>query len=402
MSDIKSLTERAYSHYRQHGIKSLARTTVLYLSEQFVQPRTLSTAELEDLAQTRGSLWYANQEEQVKIQPPDHPYLRTAFADYPKIYHPKQAFVCELPGCHLFGQGAAGLYRGERLLLDTTRNKPSTRYFDSYPRLAMHAVRSRLGMDPEFIEETTFPIICLDSSYYHWLLEFLPKLRFLELYQKKTGRMPTLVIESNPRDFVVETLKFAGYGPEQYLEWDQMPRVVERLVTVPHREHRFDYEHPPNSRYQPSQVDLKWLRSHMRSQMPDDLIDTSANRRIYISRQHAERGRAIVNSDTVFRVLQERGFESHVLEDYPFRKQMQLFMEADVIAGPHGAGLANMLFADDPVVIELLPEKFVKPHFYFLASIMGFEYEGVVTGAVGNNLRVDISCLQRRLDSIGI
>jgi capsular polysaccharide biosynthesis protein len=101
-------------------------------------------------------------------------------------------------------------------------------------------------------------------------------------------------------------------------------------------------------------------------------------------------------------VLQERGFESHVLEDYSFGRQMKLFMEADVIAGPHGAGLANMLFAENPLVVELFPETVLKPQFYFLASILGFEYEAIVTDGIKNNLRIDIAHLQQRLDEIGL
>jgi capsular polysaccharide biosynthesis protein len=268
--------------------------------------------------------------------------------------------------------------------------------------VAAHALKSRLGRGPDRVEQTLFPMICLDPSYYHWLLEFLPKLRLLELYRSKTGRTPTLVIEPDPRDFVVDTLEFAGYGPEQCLEWDQTPRAVERLITVPHREHRFNEENPSNSPYQPSKVDFEWIRKRMRSQMPRDMIDPSANRRIYISRQYADRGRKVLNNDELSSLLKEKGFEFHVLEDYPFRKQMRLFIEADVIAGPHGAGLANMLFADNPLVIEFFPEKFIKPHFYFLASIMGFEYESVVTDAVDNNLRVDIDCLRRCLDNVGL
>jgi hypothetical protein len=50
----------------------------------------------------------------------------------------------------------------------------------------------------------------------------------------------------------------------------------------------------------------------------------------------------------------------------------------------------------------LSPETVLKPHFYFLASITGFEYEAVVTDAVENNLRVDIDRLRGRLNKIGL
>ncbi len=170
-----------------------------------------------------------------------------------------------------------------------------------------------------------------------------------------------------------------------------------RFVTASHRPHRFDYEDRADSAYRPSRADFEWLRNRMRSQIPPGSVNADTDRRIYVSRQRADRGRKLLNDREALQALRERGFESHVLEEYSFERQVRLFIEADVIAGPHGAGLANILFADDPLVVDLSPETVLKPHFYFLASITGFEYEAVVTDAVENNLRVDIDRLKQRL-----
>lgn len=401
-SDTASLPTRVYRHYRENGLRSLCGRAFEKVFKQFVRNRALSTAELEQLAQSRGSIWYAEHEDSIRIPPPKHPQLRTALADYPKVYRPRRAFVCELPDCHLVEGSAMAMYRGERMLLDTTRHRFSSRYFRSYSSLSTHALKSRLGAGPKRSNQLLFPLVCLDPSYYHWLLEFLPKLRLLELYQTETDRTPKVVIEPKPRDFIIDTLDFAGYDSDHRIQWGQTPAQPERLVVASHKAHRFDYENPTRSPYQPSRVDFEWLREHMRTQIPQVEINPSADRRLYISRQRADRGRKVSNYNESMAVLQERGFESHVLEDYSFERQMKLFMEADVIAGPHGAGLANMLFAENPLVVELFPETVLKPQFYFLASILGFEYEAIVTGGVENNLRIDIAHLQQRLDEIGL
>jgi hypothetical protein len=40
-------------------------------------------------------------------------------------------------------------------------------------------------------------------------------------------------------------------------------------------------------------------------------------------------------------------------------------------------------------VVELFPETVVKPHFYYLAEMLDFDYSALVTRADGENLHVD-------------
>ncbi len=61
-----------------------------------------------------------------------------------------------------------------------------------------------------------------------------------------------------------------------------------------------------------------------------------------------------------------------------------------------------MLFAKDPLIIELLPETMLEPYFYNLSQMMEYEYEGIVTAAVNDDLIVDVDSLSDRLDALGI
>jgi capsular polysaccharide biosynthesis protein len=130
----------------------------------------------------------------------------------------------------------------------------------------------------------------------------------------------------------------------------------------------------------------------------------SGDKRIYVSRQQvpAERGRKVLNYETLERVLDEFRFESYTVEELPFAEQVQLFADADVIMGPHGAGLFNMIFSENPTIVELFPEGMLRPYFYFIAEMMNFEYAGVVTDAVGEDIRVDVDQLRQRLDATGL
>jgi hypothetical protein len=68
--------------------------------------------------------------------------------------------------------------------------------------------------------------------------------------------------------------------------------------------------------------------------------------------------------------------------------------------GPHGAGLLNMIFADEPIIIELFPESMIQPYFYFLADMFDFGYVPMITESKGHNLILDPDELDEILSDI--
>jgi capsular polysaccharide biosynthesis protein len=80
-----------------------------------------------------------------------------------------------------------------------------------------------------------------------------------------------------------------------------------------------------------------------------------SRRRIYISRRKTGT-RTIENEDELEALLADQGFETHYMETYPLAMQAQLLCDASVVVAPHGAGLANLLFARPQTnVIEIVP-----------------------------------------------
>ena len=49
-------------------------------------------------------------------------------------------------------------------------------------------------------------------------------------------------------------------------------------------------------------------------------------------------------------------------------------MARATVVGTHGAGLANLFFADHARVLELFPQWFVLPHYYYLSRSLGHSY----------------------------
>jgi hypothetical protein len=119
-----------------------------------------------------------------------------------------------------------------------------------------------------------------------------------------------------------------------------------------------------------------------------DAATPQRKRRLYVPRRGGTR--AISNEADVENVLKAHGFEA-----VDFRKGIDdrtLFAEAEIVAGPHGAGLANIVFCQPGAkLIELIPSNHVYPFYYSAACAAGVEYWGLTGPAEGPELKDDFA-----------
>jgi capsular polysaccharide biosynthesis protein len=102
----------------------------------------------------------------------------------------------------------------------------------------------------------------------------------------------------------------------------------------------------------------------------------------------------------VGRVLEKHEFQSVKLESLHFNKQLRLLANAEVICGPHGAGLVNMIFADEPDIVEILPDSDIRPHFYYLSDMLDLDYHPLIADTREKDMTVDTTQLDRLLTRI--
>ena len=100
------------------------------------------------------------------------------------------------------------------------------------------------------------------------------------------------------------------------------------------------------------------------------------NKRIYISRRLAKKGRKIINETEVESVLKSYGFKTYVLEKMSLREQIILFAQAKIVIAPHGAGLTNLIFSQPKTtILEIFePSTFSSLCYYSLSSSMNHNY----------------------------
>lgn len=206
------------------------------------------------------------------------------------------------------------------------------------------------------------------GSYYHWVTEYLPKIRALEEYERQTGETLPIIVENDPPKWVIEYLKLVNLD-ENIVQLSDSSAFVENLVSTPHRLRI-------GNCFNPSTSDLKWVRKKYRRAASADssLNSSSPSQRIFISREDAQ-SRKIANRQEFYNRLSDLGFEKHILTDYSIKEQIQLFAHADTVVGVHGAGLTNSLFANQTSIFEIIPSTWIWHDFYCMSEQLGFSYD---------------------------
>lgn len=108
-------------------------------------------------------------------------------------------------------------------------------------------------------------------------------------------------------------------------------------------------------------------------------IPPGPHERIYVSRRDAKL-RRLANEADLQPVLRARGFETVALAEHPLETQIALFTGASVIAGPHGMGMALLLFHPGrPVIREIFHPARGTTAYGMIAKALGFDH-GFVFG----------------------
>lgn len=168
------------------------------------------------------------------------------------------------------------------------------------------------------------------SNYFHWLAEKLPSI--LICLQKYPGAK--ILVHPDRPAYVDQSLAMA-LGMEEYAA-----KIVVSATPV-HAACSVFLGMPQASGFV-RRSDLVLLRSKLLLDAGDVLSETP--KRVFISRALAK-GRSSAAEPAIEKRMTGEGFELVLAEKLSFSQQVKIFSAADEIAGLHGAGLANILFA---------------------------------------------------------
>jgi hypothetical protein len=201
-------------------------------------------------------------------------------------------------------------------------------------------------------------------NYYHWLIEDLPQtLRAAEVAPEATYLAFSEGITNRHR-LVAQHLGIRLMPAEVVVAMDEQ--------VLPGRSSDSWFVHPADARR------LHDLGAAITSG------ETGDADRIYVSRRNA--ARALPGEAQLEALLVERGFAILHLEEMDWADQIRAFRGARVIVGPHGAGLANLVFTPAAArLVELTNGNQYNRCFEWICHVAGHDYRAVDSDAFADS-----------------
>lgn len=223
------------------------------------------------------------------------------------------------------------------------------------------------------------------GNYAHWLTETLPKLAVLDATERFKD-FP-LLVDGGLHPNILASVDLINRDRREII---QVPRWAPvragRLVAVSSPGYERYVPHTIDSREPAPYVNifsraaLRELRSAVVTALGDDA--TNASKKVYLSRSGCSGNmRQIANNNVIEQIVTECGIQRIQPDTMSFREQVQACMNAELIVGPIGASLANMIFAPPGCrIVSLSPYYDDASYLYYanLAGVLGHQINFVL------------------------
>jgi capsular polysaccharide biosynthesis protein len=349
---------------------------------------------MEEAAETTGGRCVVAREPETIVRPP--------FLGWPEEMEPLEPAtdteipriaVMELPGGRVLGRsralitGRGDLVQELSYYFGTTHPRQHPIFAKPFPGLPQH-VSGRLGVLASRG----------DVNYYHFLIDVLPRLGVLE--QAPEIEEPEQWYVPVTTRFQRELLELAGIGEERRIDADKVPHVEADTLVVPGLPSVLKEKNPP------------WVVEFLRQRLMAKVEVPTTRRPLYITRTAGANNRDVVDKDRLLGFLREREFDIVDPGQISVADQIRAFASASLIVSPHGAALANLVFATPGTpVIELFPPSSVLPDYWRLASSNNLPYRFLSKWAARGrsnrgktivaDIEVDLPALGDMIDSFG-
>lgn len=196
----------------------------------------------------------------------------------------------------------------------------------------------------------------------HWMFDVLPKLEVLRRAGWTASNIDHYVVNGENQAFMKESLDRLGIPSEKVVPLDDTVISARRLL-IPSRI-RLRFATPP------------WARQFVRRTFRPTVEDAgraSDAPKLYVSRAKAK-CRRITNEMEVRGVLEKSGFLTVFAEDHSIAAFARMVAGAQQVVAPHGAGLANMVFASNGVRVLEMYSAHIVAEYWLLTSGVGGRY----------------------------
>ncbi|MCC7250360.1 glycosyltransferase 61 family protein, partial [Hyphomicrobium sp.] len=226
------------------------------------------------------------------------------------------------------------------------------------------------------------------TNYYHWLLEYLPRLSVLDRYPEY-DHLP-LLIDAGLHPNLIAALERITLKRRPLVELESGRCHALRKLVVPSSLVKTPFEYRPGARVFDDDVIIPPAAIDFLRRVFAPLMAPAgtASRRIYVPRRGAKY-RELINEPEIMAFFEREGFEVVYPEKLSFEEQVRVFSEAAMIVGPSGAGMTNILFAPreaTTLMLSFRDDSVDVPYLVFanLAQALGQEMVFVLGEPVAN------------------
>jgi len=213
--------------------------------------------------------------------------------------------------------------------------------------------------------------------YYHFIVDWLGTLQIPALSSALLNRSIVInkSLPSKYKEFLLEILK--THGCEE-------PNFIPTAFTFFPFKDSFIQAHPSNTK----KIDnVQYLASKI------DVVPIPDLRRIFVLRGSTQRRNLLNEQELASMLVKDFGFSVINPGKLSIRDQIRCFKNANIIAGVHGGGLTNALFANNlQVLIEIFNSK-TRSHLPFISKQLGAKHFHLKVDPV-ETLNKQVICLE--------
>jgi hypothetical protein len=146
------------------------------------------------------------------------------------------------------------------------------------------------------------------------------------------------------------------------------------------------------------------FRAYANALLAADSPPPTPRKLLYVSRQDAQI-RRIENEEALIRMMKQRGFLIVEAGTHSLAEQIRIFSEANVVVGPHGAGMTNTMFSrEGTLVYEFMTRQYVNGCFARISQNLGRQHFVDFFDCPGssqiNGWTADLGRIERGVDSV--
>lgn len=202
------------------------------------------------------------------------------------------------------------------------------------------------------------------NLYSHWLLDLLPKIKIITEAGYDIARdFDRIIVNFYGSAFKRESFKLLGIDDSKVWDYKTHPKffVADELVTV---------TAPRTRLYTPA-----WVADFV-----NDLFSQGSAQgmpsKVYISRSKGNT-RRILNEAAFIEKIATLGYKTYYCEDHSVATTAAVMRNATHIIAPHGAGLANIIFATPGTQVRELFCAHLSSEFYKISLARGLDYRAM-------------------------